>query len=148
MMPRKKQDPKCPHCGERHTPQPTWCGGGPSSVTLALPIPTSTNRMYRRTKTGRVFKASKAETFGGQVMAAVGGVPGLPYRGPVHVTLAIYRPRKSGDIDNYLKVLFDALEGVVFRNDSQVHRLVAFLDDSQPQEPGVRLVVEPILGDW
>lgn len=34
-------------------------------------------------------------------------------------------PTASGDIDNYVKLLLDALDGIFFRNDSNVIRIVA-----------------------
>lgn len=38
---------------------------------------------------------------------------------------ADHRSKLGGDLDNYLKLLGDALQGVAFKNDKQVHRIVA-----------------------
>lgn len=38
---------------------------------------------------------------------------------------AIIRPAKRPDIDNVIKTVFDALEGLAFRNDSQIVTVIA-----------------------
>lgn len=43
----------------------------------------------------------------------------------IEVVLKFYRPQRSGDLDNRLKCLLDALQGVVYANDSQIVRIVA-----------------------
>lgn len=49
-----------------------------------------------------------------------------PLAGPVDVLLHVHRARRAGDLDNYVKVLLDALKGVVFEDDSQVVELHAY----------------------
>ncbi len=53
----------------------------------------------------------------------------------VAVTLRVFRPQRSGDLDNRLKCLFDALQGVVYANDSQVVEIHAyrFEDKKRPR---------------
>ena len=43
-----------------------------------------------------------------------------PLQGPLVAVIRIYRPHLKGDIDNLQKVLLDALQGIVYRNDSQL----------------------------
>lgn len=114
---------------------------------VRLPIPPSLNRTYRIGKLGAkgrgvMFKTGEAKLYAFQVgnICRKGGA--YPLEGPVSVSLVIYRPRKAGDLDNYLKVLLDALQGALYRKDSQIRKLVAELDDQEPQDPRVIVVVE------
>ena len=43
-----------------------------------------------------------------------------PSQEPVSLTIRLYRPRRAGDIDGPLKPLLDALQGVLYVNDSQI----------------------------
>ena len=38
---------------------------------------------------------------------------------------ADHRSKLGGDLDNYLKLLGDALQGVAYKNDKQIHRIIA-----------------------
>jgi crossover junction endodeoxyribonuclease RusA len=58
--------------------------------------------------------------------------------GDIAVTLKLYRPQKKGDIDNRIKVLLDALQGVAFENDSQIVELHVFRYDDKAN-PGVEV---------
>jgi Holliday junction resolvase RusA-like endonuclease len=51
--------------------------------------------------------------------------------GQVAVTLRVYRPRKSGDLDGRIKIVLDALQGVAYRDDSQVVALHAYRFDDK-----------------
>jgi Holliday junction resolvase RusA-like endonuclease len=54
-----------------------------------------------------------------------------PIIGPVMLKLAFYRPRKSGDLDGRLKVLLDALQGVLYLDDKQVEEIHAYRFDDK-----------------
>lgn len=58
-------------------------------------------------------------------------VKALPMSGPLTVTLQVYRPRKSGDLDNTFKVLLDALNGFAWTDDSQIVELHGFRYDDK-----------------
>ena len=50
---------------------------------------------------------------------------------PVNVVVKVYQPlevtnQHSGDIDNYLKLIFDALNKIVFKDDKQVIQVIAY----------------------
>jgi Holliday junction resolvase RusA-like endonuclease len=64
-----------------------------------------------------------------------------PMTGPVSLTYFVYRPRKVGDLDNYLKGLLDALKGIAFIDDAQVVELHGFLYDDKTN-PRVDVVIE------
>lgn len=44
--------------------------------------------------------------------------------GPLSVEVRLFRPRKSGDIDNRIKPLFDSLNGLAWHDDAQIARLL------------------------
>lgn len=51
-----------------------------------------------------------------------------------------YRPAKRGDLDNRIKILLDALEGIAFENDSQIIEIHARRFDDK-LNPRVSIVV-------
>jgi len=56
--------------------------------------------------------------------------PGMTYQGEVSVSVAIIRPKKTGDVDNYLKLVLDALqESGIIKNDNQVTATSAIIID-------------------
>jgi Holliday junction resolvase RusA-like endonuclease len=65
------------------------------------------------------------------------------YRGPVKVDLW-FSVLRAGDVDNYSKLVLDALQGVVLENDRQVVELHARLVPGSPT--GVHVVVETVGG--
>lgn len=54
-----------------------------------------------------------------------------------------YRARRSGDLDNRMKVLWDALQGVAYDNDSQIVEIHARRYDDK-RNPGVYVTVRPV----
>lgn len=63
------------------------------------------------------------------MLAKVDGV--RPLTGPVALTLRVYRARKSGDLDNFQKILIDGLAGTFYKNDSQIVEIHAYLHDDK-----------------
>lgn len=57
--------------------------------------------------------------------AAVRQNGGRLYEGPVRVTCRFYGAHKGADLDNLVKSVFDAANGMVFRDDRQVVELGA-----------------------
>lgn len=64
--------------------------------------------------------------------------------GPVAVTIDVFRERKSGDLDNRVKICLDSMEGVFFENDSQVRELHAYLHDDK-HDPRIEISVHSLL---
>ena len=103
-------------------------------MTVILPYPPSANRYWRVvngrpivSKAAREYKIEagwKAKAQGQQIMV-----------GPVSVTIAVYRPQKRGDLDNLLKVILDALNGIAYDDDAQIVEIKArrFDDKSNPR---------------
>ena len=108
-----------------------------NSVTLTLPEPPSANRWWRRSGT-RMHLSSAAKKY----KAAVGQLAGtLPcYGGPVRLVVIWHRGRKSGDLDKRLGVMLDALQGVLYENDSQIIEIHARRFDT-PRKPQVIVTV-------
>ena len=62
------------------------------------------------------------------------------YEGPLEVRVKFYRKlnpssKQFGDIDNLLKGLFDGMNGIVFKDDSQIVKVVAekYCDKENPR---------------
>jgi crossover junction endodeoxyribonuclease RusA len=111
------------------------------SATLVLPYPPSANRYWRAVPDRGVLLSAEARRYkedaGKQALAA--GVH--PVDGPVALTVTLYRPAKRGDLDNRIKVLLDALNGIAYRDDSQVVELHAYrLDDKDHPRVEVQVI--------
>lgn len=140
-------------------------------LELYLPGAPTPKGRGRATRTGRVFTPAatrKAEdTLAGRVMAKIEALDDgmraqLPFAGPLSVTVhfgmpvptswsqrkrlaalgGTLRPTSKPDLDNLLKLVSDALNGVAWVDDSQIVQLVS--SKAYSATPGVRLLVESI----
>jgi len=103
-------------------------------------VPLSTNQIYRATaKGGRVIyymtrKGKELKTnYQWQLKTQFRRSPLVV---PLTINIRLYFNRKgSHDLDNYLKILFDACEGIVFTNDSQIRKMIVekHYDPSNPR---------------
>lgn len=112
-------------------------------VDLDLPEPPSTNR-YWRVARGRPYLSAEAKAYKMEVRAAVmrAGIRGMPFPDqPVCVTLNWYRSRRAGDLDNRAKVALDALNGLLWADDSQITTLHLYRHD-RPRTGGLTITVE------
>lgn len=92
------------------------------SEQLILPMPPSANRYWRHVG-GRVYVSKEARSYR-ELVGWEGAKAGLEVlTGDVSVSVIVRRQHKRGDIDNYLKVLFDAMQGVMIVNDKQIKRV-------------------------
>lgn len=109
---------------------------------LTLPYPPSANRLWRNYG-NRTVKTAEARNYRVQVgwLAKAAGLECLG--GDVAVTIRVYRPRKSGDLDNRIKAVLDALQGVAYDNDGQIARLFAERHDDK-HDPRVEVEIEEI----
>jgi Holliday junction resolvase RusA-like endonuclease len=62
---------------------------------------------------------------------------------PVALSVTLYRPRKSGDADNALKALLDALNGLLWVDDSQIVEIHLWRRDDKAR-PRVELLLEEV----
>jgi Holliday junction resolvase RusA-like endonuclease len=107
-----------------------------SCNVFEIPYPPSVNRYWKSfrgrvvlSKEGRQYKVAVAEKCAGIGIALV------PAGKFVSVSLDVHRPRKIGDLDNTMKAIFDALQGIAYENDSQIVEIFArrFDDKSNPR---------------
>ena len=93
-------------------------------IQLTLPLPPSANRYWKQAN-GRIYVSAEARRYKedvGWICAALGV---QPIEGAVSVSINVYRQQKRGDLDNFLKVLFDSLKGYCFSDDDQVLHISA-----------------------
>lgn len=104
-------------------------------ITLTLPYPPSANRYWRQGKNGRVYVSPEAESYKNEVFWLCVKQSLHPFDGDVKLTLDFYRPRKSGDLSNRIKVLEDALQNNAYHDDKQVVEIHArrFDDKRRPR---------------
>lgn len=108
-------------------------------VELWLPYPPSVNSLYKRSRSGQVFKSPEARAFIQQVQYLYGWR--MPQSGDIEVSIDLYRPRKTGDIDNIAKVLLDSLQGIAYHNDKQICELhIRRFDDRKNHPKGAARV--------
>lgn len=111
-------------------------------MKLTLSYPPSANDYWRSVR-GRVLVSREARAYRERArLEALSQRIGRPLEGPVFVSVAVYRPRRIGDLDNRLKVMLDALRGVAYEDDDQVVEIHAmrFEDKANPR---VEVEVEP-----
>ena len=97
-----------------HTPAPE-----PAAQSIVLPLPPSGNRYWRHYN-GRTVVSDAAKAYRHGVMLQAQAHNLRPFAGPVAVYVRVYRARKAGDLDNFKKVLYDALQGVAYNDDDQI----------------------------
>lgn len=97
-------------------------------VNLILPMPPSSNRYWRTMVNRKGIAVTYVSDEAKAYKRAVAEMADLarPIYSEIAVTLKVFRPQRSGDLDNKLKVLFDALQGVVYANDGQIVEIHAF----------------------
>lgn len=109
-------------------------------MKATLPYPPSANRYWRSFR-GRMVLSAEAKKYKAFVQVALAKWPILG--GPVALIAHLYRPQKSGDLDNRLKVLGDALNGVAWLDDKQVEEIHAFRHDDKSR-PRVEIEVRAL----
>jgi crossover junction endodeoxyribonuclease RusA len=108
-------------------------------MTITLPMPPSANRYWRSCR-GRVFVSAEAKAYKALAAQMARDAGMKPLVGDVVFTVKVYRPQKSGDLGNRLKVLEDALEGVAYLNDKQITEQHAYRFDDR-SNPRVEVTI-------
>lgn len=88
-------------------------------MMITLPLPPSANRYWRYTR-GRVLVSREARAYRARCQTAALAQRVQMLDGDVEVRGVVYFENRRRDLDGAIKVLFDALEGVAYRNDRQV----------------------------
>ncbi|HPU35322.1 MAG TPA: RusA family crossover junction endodeoxyribonuclease [Bacillota bacterium] len=81
----------------------------------------------RAGKNGNIYTPKNCREYEKAVGRAAREVFVNPYDGPVELQVKIYLASKGGDLDNYIKAISDGLNGIAWRDDSQVSRIKADL---------------------
>lgn len=104
-------------------------------IRLTLPYPPTVNHAKAVVRGRLITSREGRRYFETARMLARAAYKGPLLTGPVELRLDVYRPRRIGDLSNRIKVLEDALVGVVLEDDSQVTRIVAarFEDKTNPR---------------
>jgi crossover junction endodeoxyribonuclease RusA len=108
-------------------------------MEFELPFPPSANRYWRNVN-GRMVKSAEARAYRDEagyacLLQMYGKSRGRPLTGHIKAELDFYFPSERGDLDNRIKVMLDALQGLAFENDSQIREIVArrFKDKDRPR---------------
>lgn len=111
-------------------------------IELILPVPPSVNRYWRNISVDNCPRTliSEAGRNYKREVALIARIE-TPLTGPVSVAYFVYRPRRAGDLDNYLKSLLDALTGIAYEDDRQVVELHGYLRDD-PRDPRVNVIIQ------
>lgn len=113
------------------------------TVEFVIPYPPSSN-FYWRTVNGHPVVSEAAKVYKSVVASLLTGLVSQPWMGSIRLEIAVYRPRKVGDLSNTLKVLEDALRGIVFVDDKQVVDIaLGRFDDKDRPRACVRVTEEP-----
>jgi crossover junction endodeoxyribonuclease RusA len=112
---------------------------------VVLPYPPSANR-YWRNYGGRVVRSKEAVDYKAEVERLLSGkLRVISSPRPVKLSLRLYRPVKSRDLDNCIKILQDALQGLAFENDNQVVEIHATIEDDKSY-PRAEVFAAPVGG--
>ncbi len=112
--------------------------------SYTLPYPPSANAYWRFVAIrGRpvVLVSREAREYKKTVALMLKTSPRIT--GTVGLRLNVFRPRKSGDLDNTIKVLLDSLKGILFEDDKQVVEITAKRWDDK-ENPRVLVQVIPL----
>lgn len=112
-------------------------------ITLTLHEPPSANR-YWRVMNGRPVLSATARLYKQAVgLSAICQGVRTPVTHPVAVTIRWFRARKAGDLDNRLKIVLDALNGIAYADDKQIVELHAYRADDKAN-PRVEISLSPL----
>ena len=98
--------------------------------SIVLPLPPSANVYWRYTSTG-VYVSEAAENYKAGVKLRAQIQRLVPFGGEVAMYVHVYRAQRRGDLDNFAKILGDALNGVAYHDDSQVTELHMWRHDDK-----------------
>jgi crossover junction endodeoxyribonuclease RusA len=108
-------------------------------ITFTLPYPPSSN-VYWRAWRNRVVLSPEARAYKSAVAQRFRRMRAQRLRGSVGVRIHVYRPQKSGDLDNRFKVALDALNKVAWEDDDQIVELHSYRKED-PANPRVEVAV-------
>lgn len=101
-----------------------------AAQSIVLALPPSANRYWRYGPNG-VHVSEEAENYKAGVKWKALHQHMQPMAGNVAVYVNVYRAQKRGDLDNYAKVLCDALKGIAYQDDAQIVELHMWRHDDR-----------------
>ena len=105
--------------------------------TFTLPVPPSANR-YWRVWNNRIVVTDEARAYKDEIALLLRSC--IPLEGDVSVNFTVFRPAHRGDLDNYNKIMFDALQGLVYYNDNQIVEIHSYRKDDKVN-PRVEILI-------
>ena len=112
-----------------------------------LPEPPSANRYWRHAR-GRTYLSKEAKDYRETILSAYcARYKSLRIAFPIEplsVTFTWLRARKSGDLDNRIKQLLDALRGLAYTDDAQIVHIDATRHDGK-RKGRIDVTIEPAL---
>ncbi len=105
--------------------------------TFTLPVPPSANR-YWRVWNNRIVVTDEARAYKQELAYRLNNC--TPIVGDVCINFTVFRPAKRGDLDNYNKIMLDALQGIAYANDNQIVEIHSFREDDK-DNPRVELYI-------
>lgn len=109
----------------------------PEEYVFTLPVPPSANN-YWRVYNNRIVVTDEAKAYKQEIGLLLRSC--IPLEGDVSVNFTVFRPRHKGDLDNYNKVMFDALQGLAYYNDSQIVEIHSYRKDDK-ENPRVEILI-------
>lgn len=118
---------------------------------LTLPYPISANRYWCNFR-GRMVVSSEAKQYKRRVAQMAQSAGCFCLDGEIAINLILQPKAKQDgtasrvrmDLDNALKVLLDALQGVAYHNDKQIRRIVAQYSDEAVAGGAVVVRIEQV----
>lgn len=92
-------------------------------ISFTIPGEPRVQKRHRDRKVGGKYDPSAKDKESFLVQAMAQCRPDEPLKGPLHMIIMCYGKSLHGDIDNYLKFVMDALNGIYYIDDKQI-RLV------------------------
>lgn len=114
----------------------------PAAQSIVLALPPSANRYWRYGPNG-VYVSEEAENYKAGVKWKALHQHLQPMAGNVAVYVHVYRARKAGDLDNFAKVMIDALKGAAYHDDNQVTELHMWRHDDK-DDPRVEVELRAV----
>ncbi len=113
-----------------------------NEIKLTLPYPPSVNHLYA-TFRGRRITSAKGRRFKADIALLARQQGARLLNGDLSVTFRVFRPKKTGDLDNRLKISQDALKGICFEDDRQIIEIHAFRFDDKAN-PRIEIEVKQL----
>lgn len=119
----------------------------PDAIRLVLPVGPSVNNLYFSvvTKARKIIRvpSDRAKAFKAEVSRICQINRVRPFVGEVDLVIHVYRARRVGDTDGFLKAPIDALSGYAYHDDKQVRNIFTYRHED-PLNPRIEVRVVPV----